>query len=131
MEAVCKGFEKDKVGVTCETFGSTKGNAYLDHTIKASDIYARLRSLIKPAAYTADLYILQTGGIGTLSELFLVLDVLRKENPPHPKVVLYGTFWEFLYDMPPHIVDVITVNCVHLGTLEQLKDFLDDFYGAT
>lgn len=131
MEAVCIGFDRTKIGVTCQSFGSAEGNSYLDHTIKEADIYSRLRSLILPTTNLSDLYILQTGGIGTLSELFLVLDVLRKEKLTIPKVVLYGEFWEFIYDMPKHIVDVILDNCVNIASPGHLKEFLNEHYGTT
>jgi hypothetical protein len=92
MEAVSKGvFENGgtAIGHTCKTFKTTKGNKYLTETIPSNNIYERLEMLIE---YT-DIFILQKGGIGTLSELFLTLDVVRKlENKP--KILLIGEFWK-------------------------------------
>lgn len=91
MEAVSKGVSEMggvAIGHTCKVFPTTKGNSYLTETIPADDIYDRLRMLISET----DVFIFQRGGIGTLSELFLVLDVSRKmEN--NPKVYLVGNFW--------------------------------------
>lgn len=92
MEAVSKGvFENGgtSIGHTCSTFKTTKGNKYLTETIPAKNIYERLEMLVE----NTDIFILQKGGIGTLSELFLTIDVVRKlENKP--KILLIGEFWE-------------------------------------
>ena len=74
MEATSKGSTESggiSIGFTCKTFPSTKGNTFLSKTIVCDDIYDRLRSLIE----SSDLFIVQRGGIGTLSELFLTMDV--------------------------------------------------------
>jgi len=96
MEAVSKGaYENDghAIGYTCKTFGYTKGNKYLHETIVANDIYDRLRNLIEGS----ELFIVQRGGIGTLSELFLCLDIIRKIKDNKPKVYLIGEFWTDIF----------------------------------
>ena len=91
MEAVSKGASEaggKVIGYTCATFGDHPGNKYLSTEITRTDIYDRLRSLISGT----ELFIVQRGGLGTLAELFLVLDIIRKmEN--RPKVILVGMFW--------------------------------------
>ena len=91
MEAISKGVSEMNgvaIGHTCKSFPTTKGNSYLTETIPADDIYDRLRMLISET----DVFIFQRGGIGTLSELFLVLDISRKMRNK-PKVYLVGNFW--------------------------------------
>lgn len=91
MEAVSKGATEaggKVIGFTCATFGDHPGNKYLSTEIQRHDIYDRLRSLISGS----ELFIVQRGGVGTLSELFLVLDVIRKMDTK-PKVILVGMFW--------------------------------------
>lgn len=91
MEAISKGVSEmngESIGHTCKSFPTTKGNKYLSKTEPADDIYDRLRMLIEGT----DVFILQRGGIGTLSELFLTLDVVRKMKEK-PKIILVGTFW--------------------------------------
>jgi len=91
MEAVAKGVSENGgqvIGYTCGTFKNTKGNEYLTETIVAVDIYDRLRFLIEDV----DLFIVQRGGIGTLAEMFLVLDEIRKMKNK-PRVILIGEFW--------------------------------------
>ena len=102
MEAVSKGATEvggHAIGFTCESFRSTKGNKYLTETIPSKDIYDRLRRLIMDS----DVFIAQIGGIGTIAEVFLVLDIIRKlENPP--KVVLVGLFWHNLMGSVQHLM---------------------------
>lgn len=95
MEAVSKGASENKAGYTCtgytcSTFASTKGNKYLTKTVVADDLYDRLRYLIEGTS----LFIVQRGGIGTLSEICLALDLIRKKKKEdRPKVILVGLFW--------------------------------------
>lgn len=92
MEAVSKGVTEaggKAIGYTCATFKSTKGNEYLSEVHVSPDIYDRLRSLIEET----DLFIIQRGGFGTLSELFLTLDLARKRIIK-PKIILVGGFWK-------------------------------------
>lgn len=95
MEAVSKGATSVKngkaIGFTCESFGSVKGNEYLTETIPCEDIYDRLRALIT----NSELFIVQAGGIGTLSELSLLLDIVRKRNVK-PKIFILGENWDYI-----------------------------------
>lgn len=92
MEAVSKGASEGGtkvIGYTCATFPSTQGNKYLSVNLIRDDIYERLSSLITGS----ELFIVQRGGLGTLAELFLTLDIIRKNRHTQPKVVLIGDFW--------------------------------------
>ena len=91
MEAVSKGAVENggtAIGVTCADFKSTKGNKYLTTTVVADNIFRRLRDLI----ISSDVFIVQKGGIGTLSELFLTWDILRKQDNPL-EIYLIGDHW--------------------------------------
>lgn len=92
MESISIG-NQTTLGITCRTIGSDEGNKYLNTTIVADDIYDRLRLLIEEA----DLYIIQKGGLGTLAELFLTLDMLRKKKNK-VKVILIGNFWRDIFN---------------------------------
>lgn len=97
MEAVSKGAtSKDGVayGFTCSTFPSTKGNEFLTKTIVCDDLYDRLRCLIRGT----DLFIVQRGSIGTLAELFLCMDIIRKmDKDDRPEIILIGNFWGAIF----------------------------------
>jgi len=95
MEAVSKGGKEggaDVIGVTCQSFGSLKGNDYLDIVMPAKDIFDRLRELMN-----ADLFVVQKGGVGTLAELFLIWDIIRKKKDA-PPVFLIGAHWRDILD---------------------------------
>lgn len=93
MEAVSKGVYMAKgevIGYTCATFPSTKGNSYLSKTVVCNDIFDRLRNLIDGS----ELFIIQRGGVGTVSELFLCLDIIRKMKDNRPRIIAVGYFWK-------------------------------------
>jgi predicted Rossmann-fold nucleotide-binding protein len=93
MEAVSKGVNEVhgySIGYTCKTFPSIKGNEFLSETIVTEDIYERLRLLISGS----ELFIIQKGGIGTLSELSLLLDIIRKPKASNPLIYLIGDTWK-------------------------------------
>lgn len=103
------------IGYTCATFPSTIGNEYLNETVVSKDIYDRLRYLIEDS----DLYVVQRGGPGTLSELFLTLDVVRKRKK-RPKILLIGKFWNQILE---NISDLIGKKDLSLLTIiEDIND---------
>ncbi|WP_271764733.1 LOG family protein [Aquimarina algiphila] len=93
MEAVSNGvaIEGGKViGITCKQVGSEKGNEFLSETIVTKKLYQRLELLIQDT----NVFIVQKGGIGTLSEVFLTLDIIRKDKSIHrPEVFFIGDVW--------------------------------------
>lgn len=90
MEAVSKGAHNVSgtiLGYTCKTFKNTTGNKYLTKNIKCKDIYDRLRCLISGSS----VFVIQAGGIGTISELFLLIDECRKiEAIDKPTIYVFG-----------------------------------------
>lgn len=96
MEAVSRGVVEaggKAIGVTCKQVGLAKGNSYLSETIVTDRLYDRLKILMEDTS----LFIVQRGGIGTLSEVFLALDTIRKEPENiHPKMYFIGAVWNEL-----------------------------------
>ncbi|RZS93203.1 LOG family protein [Aquimarina brevivitae] len=94
MEAVSYGALQqggEVIGVTCKQVGTIEGNDFLTQTIVTEDLYDRLKVLIN----NTELFIVQKGGIGTLSEVFLVLDILRKEPIANrPMMFFVGDAWK-------------------------------------
>ena len=92
MEAVSKGVRENDngtvTGYTCREFNSVVGNEYLTDTIVCNDLPERLREMITGS----DVFVFQKGGIGTFSELFLLLDITRKKKE-RPRIILVGEFW--------------------------------------
>ncbi len=98
MEAVSKGTTESggkAVGITCKQVGAAEGNKYLSETIVTDKLYERLELLIE----NTTIFIVQRGGIGTLSEVFLVLDIIRKEPVgQRPKMYFVGAIWHHCID---------------------------------
>jgi len=96
MEAVSKGVARTGghvIGVTCKQVGEARGNAYLSETIVTEKLYDRLKLLLEDTS----IFIVQRGGIGTLSEVFLALDIIRKEPVnKRPKMYFVGAVWNDL-----------------------------------
>jgi uncharacterized protein (TIGR00730 family) len=94
MEAVSKGATEQggkAIGYTCRTFPSALGNEFLSETIVCDTLFDRLHRLISGS----EVFVVQRGGIGTLSELFLCLDILRKVKlDKRPEVFLIGDYWK-------------------------------------
>ena len=118
MEASSKGAFLSggkAIGYTCESFPSTKGNDFLTETIVTNDIYDRLRLLIEDS----DIYIIQRGGVGTLSELFLTLDIVRKKKVK-PPIILLGGIWKSVIDS---VIPLIGEKEASLLTI--MEDYLE------
>lgn len=116
MEAVSKGGKEGGAyvtGVTCASFGSTKGNNFLNDTIEAKDIFDRLRSLMD-----SDLFVVQKGGVGTLAEFFLIWDIIRKKRV-HPPVFLIGEHWRDILDSIVYVENEFS-KIIVCDTLEEL-----------
>ena len=98
MEAVSIGATTSggiAIGVTCKQVGTSTGNAYLSETIVTEKLYDRLKILIEDTS----VFIVQRGGIGTLSEVFLALDIIRKEpKEKQPKLYFIGSVWKNVID---------------------------------
>jgi hypothetical protein len=77
MEASARGAREaggSVVGVTVRTFAYAPPNAYLSRRIETADLYERLARLTE----LGDLFVVLPGGTGTLLELSLVWEMLRK-----------------------------------------------------
>ena len=117
MEAVSKGVYMAKgksIGYTCATFPSTKGNSYLTETVVCNDIFDRLRNLVNGS----ELFIIQRGGVGTISELFLCLDIIRKQKENRPRIIAVGYFWKSILKECEYLI-----SDNELAMIEVVNDF--------
>jgi len=95
MEAASKGATENggkAIGITCKALGGVRGNEYLSETIVTDTIYDRLELLLKEST----VIIGQVGGVGTLAEIFLLLDVNRKEKRDIT-IYLMGDMWKEIF----------------------------------
>lgn len=122
MEAVSKGASQAGgivYGYTCKTFGFVQGNDFLTKNIVCKNIYNRLQKLIKGS----NIYIVQNGGIGTLSEVFLLLDETRKVEVK-PTIYIFGdAFKDLFFDFLHKKYKILRAK--QLSNIVFCKDYFD------
>jgi uncharacterized protein (TIGR00730 family) len=93
MEAAAKGAKDaggSTIGVTCNIFGRSGPNPFLDQVIETNDLFTRLTRLIE----IGQAYVALPGGSGTLLELTLVWELVAKRLMDPKPIILLGRFWE-------------------------------------
>ena len=97
MHAVGEGARAaggEVIGVTVENFAMRPPSTALTRQLHAPDLFERLRTLIT----TATGYVVASGNIGTLTEFFLVWNLLAIDAQPPAPLVLLGDAWPGLID---------------------------------
>lgn len=122
MEAAAAGAREaggHVVGVTCARFTFRNGaNSHCSEVIEAPTLTARLEELLTRAAA----YAVLPGGNGTLTELSLVWEHLRKGLVPARPLVVWEDPWR-------RIVDALTAG-PHLGGGDEHITWVDDVESA-
>jgi hypothetical protein len=97
MTAVSKGAKEaggEVIGYTCQIFPSVKGNEYLTQTVITTNIFERLFLLMDES----ELFVIQIGSYGTLSEAFLLMDLIKASNIK-PVIFFIGDMWSEIFDV--------------------------------
>jgi len=97
MEGVAKGVRKSNgtvIGITNLSFDPKKCNDYISSELKCNDIFERLRELIQ----NSQIFVIQHGSLGTLTELFLVWCLLYTNSIQSCEVYLIGKMWPKFLD---------------------------------
>ena len=104
MEAVSRGASQAggiAVGVTMEIFGSLPPNSFLSREIRTRDFFHRLEFLTAHASA----FIAVRGGMGTLTEMSLVWNMMQTETIRNKPMILVGDFWRpLLRSIAGHLV---------------------------
>jgi uncharacterized protein (TIGR00730 family) len=104
MEAVSRGALQAggiAIGVTMEIFGSLPPNPYLTQEIRARNFFERLEIL----ASNASGFIAMRGGMGTLTEISLIWNMLQTKTMTAKPMILVGKFWRpLLESVAVHLV---------------------------
>ena len=93
MEAVSRGASEAggiSIGVTMEIFGSLPPNPYLTREIRARNFFERLDILTAHASA----FIALRGGMGTLTEISLIWNMLQTKTMAPKPMILVGKFWK-------------------------------------
>ncbi len=97
MAASAKGAREAKsqaIGVTCDAFGRSGPNQWIDKEIRTKNLHERLTTLID----LADGYIILPGSTGTLLELVSCWELMNKKFLPNAPLICLGDFWKPVYD---------------------------------
>ena len=104
MEAVSRGAVQSggtAIGVTMEIFGSLQPNPFLTREIRARDFFERLSILTSNACG----FIAMRGGMGTLTEVSLIWNMLQTRTMEGKPMILVGRFWKpLLLAVADHLV---------------------------
>lgn len=98
MEAAARGALTrggKSIGVTSKAFRTRTANRKLTRQIRTKDLYCRLRQLVEQA----DGFVVLPGGVGTLLELALVLELAAKSQRGARPLVLIGDHWRPVWDI--------------------------------
>jgi uncharacterized protein (TIGR00730 family) len=121
MEAVSRGAAQaggTAIGVTMEIFDSLTPNRFLTSEIKSRDFFERLDILTS----RADGFIALRGGMGTLTEVGLIWNMLQTKTMLYKPMVLVGSFWKPLLRA---VSDHLVISRKDLDLL-QFVDYADD-----
>ncbi|MER2598502.1 MAG: LOG family protein [Caldilineales bacterium] len=97
MEAVLRGAHTagaPTVGYTCATFDHVTPNPWVMEERKTARLSARIQRLAEESAG----FVVVDGGLGTLTELALVWNMLLAGELPRKPLVVMGTHWPRLLD---------------------------------
>ena len=122
MEAVSKGAKEaggTVIGIRLKHFENLRqDNPYLDVKIVAKDLFERIKLL----TLDSELFVVQSGSIGTLNELFCVW-TLKYSLGETFRVCLIGKNYKYLYNCP--FIPQETLK--HLEIYETLEEFKKTF----
>ncbi len=104
MEAVSRGALEaggKTIGVTMEIFGDLSPNPYLTRELRVRNFFERLETLTSSAKG----FIAMRGGMGTLTELSLIWNMLQTKTMDYKPTILVGNFWRpLLESVAGHLV---------------------------
>ncbi len=121
MEAVSRGATEaggSSIGVTMEIFGSLAPNRFLTREIRTRDFFERLNVLTSKA----DGFVALRGGMGTLTEVGLIWNMLQTNTMHGKPMILIGGFWKPLLQAVSSnlVVSSSDLNLLHFaGTVEE------------
>ncbi|MBD2414678.1 hypothetical protein FACHB389_36355 [Nostoc calcicola FACHB-389] len=122
MEAVAKGVSNKNgmcIGVTNASFDPKKPNQYISQEIKCNDLFDRLRELTK----NTELFIVQYGSFGTLTELFIVWCLAYTYTIKDIEICLIGSEWNIFIESL-HLFPIKTQEFQLIKIFNTLADFI-------
>jgi uncharacterized protein (TIGR00725 family) len=110
------------IGVTCDAFGRSGPNQWIDKEIRTKNLNERLETLIN-LAYA---YIVLPGSTGTLLEIALVWELINKHFLPSRPIIFLSQYWKPVTDTILQAGEVNAETLVFADTLDQLRQVLSE-----
>jgi len=112
------------IGVTCDAFGRSGPNSWIDKEIRTDNLNQRVDTLVK----LAEAYIVLPGGTGTLLEIALVWELINKHFLPLRPIIFLSEYWKPVIDTVLG-TGAAEVKClVFVDTLDQVRQVLNDYF---
>jgi hypothetical protein len=92
MEATARGaseMDGESIGLTLKAFGERNTNPFLTRTIESATLFERLSHFFE----LAEAFVVMSGGVGTLAELFIVWNLMQTRQLALRPFVLVGEQW--------------------------------------
>jgi uncharacterized protein (TIGR00730 family) len=116
MEAVSRGAKESggrTIGVTAKSFRSrSRVNQWIDEEIRVATWQDRLFELVK----RGHAYATCKGGTGTLVELAVVWEMMKKGTMETKPIVVFGDFWSPVIDCVRHLGDQDDDGLIHVAS---------------
>jgi hypothetical protein len=96
MEAVSRGAVEaggKAIGVTMEIFSGLPPNRFLTREVRTRDFFERLEILSSNASG----FVAMRGGMGTLTEVCLIWNMIQTRTDGNKPMILVGNFWRPLF----------------------------------
>jgi uncharacterized protein (TIGR00730 family) len=123
MEAVSRGASEaggTAIGVTMDIFGGLPPNRYLTREMRTRNFFERLDKLIS----SASAFLVLRGGMGTLTEISLIWNMLQTRTMPPKPVILIGDFWRPLLET---VASRLVISASELDLFQYAADVDDAF----
>jgi uncharacterized protein (TIGR00730 family) len=111
MEAVSRGAKEaggTAIGVTMDIFGNLPPNPFLTEEIRSRNFFERLEIIISRASG----FVALRGGMGTLTEVSLIWNMLQTKTMVYKPTILVGKFWRPLLDS---VANYLVISREELG----------------
>lgn len=116
MEAASRGAKEAggrTIGITAKSFRSRANvNQWIDEEIRVATWQDRLFELVK----RGDAYVTCKGGTGTLVELAVVWEMMKKGTMKTKPIVVLGEFWNPVIDCVRHLGEQDDDGLIHAAT---------------
>ena len=128
MEAVSRGVMESggvAIGITMRPWAKrVQANPWITREVAASDLFVRLRRLIKSDAYVA-----LPGGVGTLGEVALAWNLIQTESISPRPLILVGPRWRALVDCFQRMLSIEAQDLALLTIADSVDDVVSQLTG--